>query len=135
MEQFVLGLASGFYVDTEGLDDQVDGLGVRYQDGKGVLLTDGLSKTTVPEGSVLSQTIEFALTQPASQAGHLRTTAASETAAPSRPVETASQPSAQLNAPASPGLSACGWSALCDHHVPAILFMAAAAVASDYRRF
>ncbi len=134
---FVSGLASGFYVDTEGLDDQVDGLGVRYQDGKGVLLTDGLSKTTVPEGSVLSQTTESALTQPASQAGHLRTTAASETAAPSRPVETASQPSAQLNAPASPPASQTVVGApFVTTTLPAILFMAAAAfAASDYRRF
>ena len=44
---FVSGLAAGFYVDTEGVDDRVDGSGVRYRDGSGVLLTKIPSEASV----------------------------------------------------------------------------------------
>ena len=58
---------------TEGVDDRVDGSGVRYRDGSGVLLTEIPSEASVPEDFVLLQTTEVISAQPVSQAGQTRT--------------------------------------------------------------
>lgn len=134
---FASGFAAGFYVDTAGLDDRVDGPGVRYQDGKGVLLAEGSSEAFVADHTVLSQATQIALTQPASQAKRQSASSASETAAPPKPAEASAPSSAPQRAPASPPASkSTAGTPFMTTTLPAILFMAAAAfAASDYRRF
>lgn len=134
---FVSGLAAGFYVDTEGVDDRVDGFGVRYRDGSGVLLTEIPSEASVPEDFVLLQTTEVISTQPVSQAGQTRTTATSETASALTPDGPSALPSAPLRPPSSPpAAKATVGTPFVTTTLPAILFMAAAAfAASDCRRF
>ena len=101
---FVSGLAAGFYVDTEGVDDRVDGSGVRYRDGSGVLLTKIPSEASVPEDFVLLQTTEVISAQPVSQAGQTRTTATSVTASALTPDGPSALPSAPLRPPRLPRL-------------------------------
>ena len=134
---FVSGLAAGFYVDTEGVDDRVDGSGVRYRDGSGVLLTEIPSEASVPEDFVLLQTTEVISAQPVSQAGQTRTTATSVTASALTPDGPSALPSAPLRPPSSPpAAKATVGTPFVTTTLPAILFMAAAAfAASDYRRF
>lgn len=130
----VFRFASGFYVDTEGIDDRVDGTGVQYTNGVGVALTaqQDVSEATRREASTQSAAAPDSQ-PPASAAQTLpapQSTAAPEgsgTAAPPTAAGTRNSGEPVQTAAVAAAASPSTWSA--------ILFMAAAAFAvSDYRR-
>lgn len=130
----VSGLASGFYIDTQGIDDRVDGTGVRYTDGNGVFLSDGYEES---ESVLSSQPATVQDTQPAS---HAAQAVPNSKSAPSISREaTVSVPSpstiASLHPDAHKQASDTAAAVFSPATLSAILFMAAAAFAvSDFRR-
>lgn len=132
----VAGLASGFYVDTEGIDDRVDGAGVRYTDGKGVFLSDdALEEPPEPERILSAEEITgTSIPQRNSPTG--RSAAATVNGTEGAPPAAPALPSVR-SAPAAPEThEPVSGKPFVTTTLPAILFMAAAAFAvSDYRRF
>jgi len=130
----VSGLASGFYIDTQGIDDRVDGTGVRYTDGNGVFLSDGYEES---ESVLSSQPATVQDTQPAS---HAAQAVPNSKSAPSISREaTVSVPSpstiASFHPDAHKQASDTAAAVFSPATLSAILFMAAAAFAvSDFRR-
>ncbi len=130
------GFVSGFYMDTEGIDDQVDGAGVQYISGSGVSYAVGASSTGTEstaqeDAATVSQQAAPSGSHPVSTSSTARAIAVpngqnlGESASPSASSQRAAAPTASR--PAAPSDSAA---------LPAILFMAAAAFAiSDYRRW
>lgn len=130
----ISGLASGFYIDTQGIDDRVDGTGVRYTDGTGVFLSDGYEES---ESVLSSQPSTVQDTQPES---HTAQAVPDSKSAPSISREaTVSVPSPSTIASFQPNAHKQASDAAAAVFSPAtlsaILFMAAAAFAvSDFRR-
>lgn len=131
----VSDLASGFYVDTEGLDDRVDGTGVRYTDGNGVFLTETAAAPSMPERAVASQEPGSTGMQLTSQAEEQPAPSSGGTS-PSEETDDFSYPSTAHRPSAPPKAAEPATGApFATVTLPAILFMAAAAFAvSDYRR-
>lgn len=131
----VSSLAAGFYVDTQGLDDRVDGRGVQYTNGTGVFLTHSAHEETSESGSVPSPAQTSAAPAPQDT---VPTELSSVPTADGAAGETKKAPrtSGQITpaAPEAPAAAAATPS-FAATTLPAILFMAAAAFAiSDYRR-
>ena len=134
---FVSGLAAGFYVDTEGVDDRVDGSGVRYRDGSGVLLTKIPSEASVRKILFCYRPLKSfrhnrSLSRANAHYGHICDGIRADAR---RTLGTAFCPRcARPRLP--PAAKATVGTPFVTTTLPAILFMAAAAfAASDYRRF
>lgn len=131
----VSGLASGFLVDTDGIDDRVDGTGVRYTDGKGVLLT-----TAAPQEPAEPESNQTSLKPPAAprpqKLGQTELQTPVATGEAKGEAYAAPSPPSARSEPAAPRAAAPAAGApFATVTLPAILFMAAAAFAvSDFRR-
>lgn len=131
------GLASAFYVDTEGVDDQVNGPGVQYVAGSSVSLT-GTAASTGAESSA-EEAAAATSRQPAPSSSQSAPSASCKSAAPKTseqsPLETAPPSSASVQGATTPA-AAQPAVPLDPALLSAMLFMAAAAFAiSDYRRW
>lgn len=131
----VSGLASGFLVDTQGIDDQVDGAGVRYTNGKGVLLTATNPQEAIEPESDQTSSKPAAAPRP-QKLGQTELQTPVATGEAKGEAHAAPAPPSARSAPAAPHAAAPAAGApFATVTLPAVLFMAAAAFAvSDFRR-